>query len=121
MLYDTTLPTVPRLPIVLVYTKHVLRKFISINQSLLSSHVMCFLSFVPRQKGLHKTFSGTTKKCENKNLSYFLFQYNFLKCAGREGLIFYLHKVCKLKRTKKSKFCLIYLSNDQIKNLPEKF
>ena len=38
-------------------------------------------------KDLHKTFSGTTKKCENKNLTYFLFQYNFLKCAGREELI----------------------------------
>ena len=28
----------------------------------------------------------TTKKSENKNLSWFLFQYNFLKCTRREGL-----------------------------------
>ena len=26
-------------------------------------------------EGLHKTFWGTTKKCENKNLTQFLFQY----------------------------------------------
>ena len=35
-------------------------------------------------KGLQKTFTGTTKKCENKNLSQFLFQYNFLKCNARQ-------------------------------------
>ena len=29
---------------------------------------------------------GTTKKCKNKNLTYFFFQYNFQKCTGREGL-----------------------------------
>ena len=33
-------------------------------------------------KGLHKTFSDTTEKCENKNLTYFLFQCNFQKCTG---------------------------------------
>ena len=33
----------------------------------------------------HKTFWGTTKKCENKNLSYFLFKHNFLKCTGEKG------------------------------------
>ena len=38
-------------------------------------------------KDLHKTFSGATKKCENTNLTYFLFQYNFLNCTGREELI----------------------------------
>ena len=26
-------------------------------------------------------------ECENKNLTSFLFQYNFQKCTGREGLI----------------------------------
>ena len=34
-------------------------------------------------EGLHKTFWDTTKKCENKNLTEFLFQYNFRKCTGR--------------------------------------
>ena len=34
----------------------------------------------------HKTFWGTTKKCGNKNLPWFLFRYNFQKCKGREGL-----------------------------------
>ena len=28
----------------------------------------------------------TTKKFENKNLTFFLFQYNFQKCTGREEL-----------------------------------
>ena len=40
-------------------------------------------------EGLHKTFWGTTKKCENKNLTFFkkiLFQYNSQKCTGQEGL-----------------------------------
>ena len=35
---------------------------------------------------IKKTFGGTTKKGENINLSSFLFQYNFLKSIGREGL-----------------------------------
>ena len=34
---------------------------------------------------LDKTFRGTTKKCENKNLTLFLFQYNFQISTGREG------------------------------------
>ena len=33
------------------------------------------------------TFCDTTKKCENTNLSKFLFYYSFLKCTGRAGLI----------------------------------
>ena len=33
-----------------------------------------------------KIFWGTTKKRENKNLTLFLFQYNYQKCTGREGL-----------------------------------
>ena len=33
-----------------------------------------------------KAFWGTTKKCENKYLTYFLFQLNFQKCTGRLGL-----------------------------------
>ena len=36
---------------------------------------------------LKRFYEGLTKKCENKNSSYFLFYYNFLKCTGREGLI----------------------------------
>ena len=32
--------------------------------------------------GLHKTFWGTTKKCENKNLTQFLFQDSFQKWTG---------------------------------------
>ena len=28
---------------------------------------------VPQKEGLHKNFWGTTKKCENHNLSWFLF------------------------------------------------
>ena len=39
------------------------------------------------QKVLWRPFWSTTKKCENKNLSWILFQYNFLKCTGWEGLI----------------------------------
>ena len=35
-------------------------------------------------KSLYKTFSGATRKCENKNLTWFLFQYyNFQKFKGR--------------------------------------
>ena len=33
-------------------------------------------------KGLHESFRGTTKKCENKNLTQFLFQYSFQKWTG---------------------------------------
>ena len=33
-----------------------------------------------------KPFEATQKKCENKNLIYFLFKCNFLNCTGREGL-----------------------------------
>ena len=29
------------------------------------------------QKGLRKTFRGTTRKCENKNLTQFSFQHSF--------------------------------------------
>ena len=34
-----------------------------------------------------KAFWGTTKKCENKNLTQFLFQYSFQKWTGLQGLI----------------------------------
>ena len=46
----------------------------------------CFERSYEGLKGLHKTFWGTTKKCENKNLIWFLFQCNFQKCTEREGL-----------------------------------
>ena len=29
---------------------------------------------------------STPKKCKNKKLTYFLFQYNFQKCTKRKGL-----------------------------------
>ena len=31
----------------------------------------------------YKIFWGTTKKCENKNLTKYLSEYNFQKCMGR--------------------------------------
>ena len=37
-------------------------------------------------KGLHKTFWGTTKKCENKNLiQFFYFNINFLNAKDGKG------------------------------------
>ena len=39
----------------------------------------CLKSFYEVLKGLHKTFWGTRKKCENKNLTLFLSQFNFQK------------------------------------------
>ena len=33
-----------------------------------------------------KPFEAPQKKCQNKNLTYFLFQYNFQKCTGLWGL-----------------------------------
>ena len=39
----------------------------------------CFKRFYEGLKGFHKTFWGTTKKCENKNLTKFLFRYSFQK------------------------------------------
>ena len=49
-----------------------------------------FAKNLEEERGLHKTFWGTTKKYENKNLSPFLFYYNFLKCTGRDGLTIWL-------------------------------
>ena len=46
----------------------------------------CLKRFYKGHKGLHKTFWGATK-CESKDLSSFLFQYNFLEFTGRKGLI----------------------------------
>ena len=38
-----------------------------------------------------KTFWGTTKKCENENLTQFVFQYSFQKWTGLWGFrLFYL-------------------------------
>ena len=39
-------------------------------------------------KGLHKTFWGTTKKCENKNSSLFSVQLSEMQGAGRVNKIF---------------------------------
>ena len=47
----------------------------------------CFKGFHEGLKGLYKTFWGTTKKSQNKNLNKFLFYYNFLRWTEREGLI----------------------------------
>ena len=42
-------------------------------------------------------------KCENKNLTLFLFQYNFQKCAEREGLSLFLSIYIFLKESKELK------------------
>ena len=47
----------------------------------------CLKRFYESLNGLHKTFWRTTKKCEHKNLTYFLFQYNFQKCTRCLGLL----------------------------------
>ena len=43
----------------------------------------CLKRFYESLKDLHKTFLGAKQKCQNKNLTEFLFQYNFQKCTGR--------------------------------------
>ena len=54
----------------------------------LFSHFFLVLKkFYEGLKSLHKTLWGTTKKCKNKNLAWFLFQYNFQKCTEQEKLI----------------------------------
>ena len=50
------------------------------------SEIFIFTLLCGASKGFMKAFWGTTKKCENKNLTQFLFQYNFQKCTGRKGL-----------------------------------
>ena len=62
-----------------------LREKVELNFSFHTS-MWCHKRFHEGPKDLHKTFWGTTKKCEKKNLSLFLFWYNFLKCTGREEL-----------------------------------
>ena len=49
---------------------------------LFSTSLRCLKRFYEGLKGLYTTFSGTTKKCENKNLTHFLFQYSFQKWTG---------------------------------------
>ena len=46
----------------------------------------CLKRFYEGLKGLHETFWGTTKKCENKNLSWFLFQYKLSEMHGTLGV-----------------------------------
>ena len=41
-------------------------------------------SFWCLKRFFHKTFCGTTKKCDKKNLIQILFQYNFQKMHGTE-------------------------------------
>ena len=43
-------------------------------------------SSIKTKKGLHKTFVGTIKNCENENLSYFFLR----RGSGRKKLIFNL-------------------------------
>ena len=45
----------------------------------------CLKRFYEILKDLHETFWGTTKKCENKNLSYFYFNINFLIVQDGKG------------------------------------
>ena len=42
----------------------------------------CLKRFYEGLEGLPKTFSGTTKKCENNKLTQFLFQYSVEKWTG---------------------------------------
>ena len=49
----------------------------------------CLKRFYEDIKGLHKTFSGTAKKSENKNLSWF---FSPRPGLGRKGLIIFLQK-----------------------------
>ena len=45
----------------------------------LHTHLWCLKRFYDGFKGLHKTFWGTTKKCENKNLTFkFKFHLNLI-------------------------------------------
>ena len=68
-------------------------------------------------KGFCKTFRGTRKNCESKNLTKFLFQYNFQKCTGTLRVKFCLRKLpnffCFLLSYTDflSIFLLIYLSS----------
>ena len=87
-------------PSVFWYFQRVLKETSGINPSRpnprrreknkLNFYFRTFLWYLKRfyegLKGLQKTFWGTTKKWEKKNLTYFLFQYDFQKCTGREGL-----------------------------------
>ena len=41
-----------------------------------------FKKFYEELQGLHQTFCGTTKMCENKNLSGFLFQCKLFQMQG---------------------------------------
>ena len=52
----------------------------------LHTSLWCLERFYEGLKSYHKTFWGTTKKCENENLIEFLFKFNFQKGTGREGL-----------------------------------
>ena len=54
---------------------------------LFHTSLWCLKRFYEDLIGFCKTFRGT-RKCENKNLTKFLFQYNFQKCTGHWGLTF---------------------------------
>ena len=69
----------------------------------------CFKRFYEGLKGLHKTFWRTTKKCENKNLTWFLFQYNFQKCTGRSIRQMNGLRFCKIQK-KYFKKPIVFLS-----------
>ena len=52
---------------------------------LVSLHWVTFNVSIPDKKSLHKTFWGTTKKCENKNLSYFYLNATFWNTQDGKG------------------------------------
>ena len=66
----------------------------------------CFKRFYEGLWGLHKTFWRTTKKCENKNVSKFLFYYSFLKCTGLEWftISYLLYIICEKWKLYKKEF-----------------
>ena len=55
----------------------------------------CLKRFCERLKGVHKTFRGTTKKCENKNLIYF-FSSSGVRTGNLKFCEFYVstYKMC---------------------------
>ena len=59
------------------------------------SSLWCLKRFYEDLQGLHKTFWGTTRKCENKNLTLFWFHCNSQKCTGRDVLTLGLSSLFK--------------------------
>ena len=64
-----------------------------------------FKAFIKPFEVPQRTFWGTAKKYKNKNLTQFLFQYNFQKCMGRSGLI--ISCIDPAGNTDKEKTCFL--------------